>query len=65
MLILNLLGTPLVLLYKFLVGKLGMSAFIRPILILLADELLGRLTKLALLVPVVLQCVLVLHPFLC
>lgn len=33
-------------------------------LILLADKLLGCLTKLALLLPVVLQMVLVLHPFL-
>ena len=64
MLILDLLGTPLVLLDKFLVGKLGISTFIRPMLILLADKLLGCLTKLALLVPVVLQMVLVLHPFL-
>ena len=63
MLVLDLLGAPLVLLDKFLVGKLGLSAFIRAMLILLADELLGRLTKHALLLPVILQMVLVMHPF--
>ena len=63
-LVLDLLGAPLVLLDKFLVGKLGMSTVIRPMLVLLADELLGSLTKQTLLLPVVLQMVLVLHSFL-
>ena len=64
LLVVDLVGAPVVLRDNLFVSELLVLAFIASLLVPLVDQLLSRLTKHALLLPVVLKLHLVLHSFL-